>query len=253
MYGYIYETTCLIDGKKYIGMHKWDKTTIDPSYLGSGIHLRRAIDKYGKDNFSCRIIEWCETREQLSEREKYHISINKAPISDDYYNIEDGGFGGHSEYYHQELTDNQLKSLEYGRHLPASDLLKSKLSEYRRNVVVTDETRNKLRKLQLGKKCINNSCINKYVRTDELQEYLNNGWTLGKAPMDYSYRTEKFKQTHSSKDNTQWKNNISQSIKGRRWVNNGVEQRQIKPDELQNYLDNGYVLGRFKLTKRFND
>lgn len=57
MYGYIYETTCIPTGKKYIGMHKWSKDTIDPNYFGSGIHVSRAIKKYGKKNFSCRIIE----------------------------------------------------------------------------------------------------------------------------------------------------------------------------------------------------
>ena len=73
MYGYIYETTCIPTGMKYIGMHKWSENTLDPRYLGSGIYLKRAVKKYGRENFSCRIIEWCETRQELLEREKYHI------------------------------------------------------------------------------------------------------------------------------------------------------------------------------------
>ena len=48
MYGYIYETTCLINGMKYIGMHKWDKDSIDPNYLGSGLRLTH----YSKDEFT---------------------------------------------------------------------------------------------------------------------------------------------------------------------------------------------------------
>ena len=43
MYGYIYETTCVPTGKKYIGMHKWSKDTIDPNYLGSGLHLKELL------------------------------------------------------------------------------------------------------------------------------------------------------------------------------------------------------------------
>ena len=41
MYGYIYETTNLINGKKYIGKHKAD--CFDKSYIGSGTILTRAI------------------------------------------------------------------------------------------------------------------------------------------------------------------------------------------------------------------
>lgn len=184
MYGYVYETTCHITGKKYIGMHRWDKDAIDESYLGSGIYLKRAVKKYGRENFSVKILEWCETRDELSEREAYYISKYKAPISNDYYNIEDGGLGGHSEYYVQEITDAQLEALEKGRHLPASEKLKKKLSEYRKNVVVSEETREKLRKLQLGKRVINNGVVTKYVPQENLQEYLDNGWSLGYAKRD---------------------------------------------------------------------
>ena len=43
----IYKTTNLINGKIYIGMSKNKKE----NYLGSGIYLKYAIDKYGKENF----------------------------------------------------------------------------------------------------------------------------------------------------------------------------------------------------------
>ena len=180
MYGYIYETTCLVTGMKYIGMHRWDKDEIDSSYLGSGIYLKRAVKKYGRENFVVKILEWCETKEELSEREKFYISQVQAPINENYYNIEDGGFGDHSEFYEQPTTESQLKALEAGRHLPASPKLKEILANYRKTVVVSEETREKLRSLQLGKKCINNWCINKYVTTEELDNYLKNSWVLGK-------------------------------------------------------------------------
>lgn len=181
MYGYIYETTCIPTGMKYIGMHKWSKSTLDSRYLGSGIYLKRAVKKYGRENFSCRIIEWCETRQELLEREKYHISITKAPIDEGYYNIEDGGQGGHSEYYKQPVTEKQLKSLERGRHLPASAKQREQLANRRRNINVSEATREKLRQNQLGKKCVNNGEINKYIWADNLDEYLKEGWKLGRC------------------------------------------------------------------------
>ena len=246
MYGYIYETTCIPTGKKYIGMHKWSKDTIDPNYFGSGIYLLRAIKKYGKQNFSCKILEWCDSREILLEREKYYISINKAPIDEQYYNIEDGGQGGHSEYYNQPVTEKQLKSLEYGRHLPASDKQKVQLAKRRKGINVSEETRNKLRTKQLGKKCVNNGIIGKYISEAEISDYLSRGWKLGHVPKDRSERINKFKQTHYTKDNTEWKNNLSKANKGKKWVTDGLNDKQIKPEEINYYLSIGFRLGRSK-------
>lgn len=62
MYGFIYITTNHINGKKYIGQKNYDKNGRWKEYLGSGIILKQAIQKYGVDNFSKEIIEECETK-----------------------------------------------------------------------------------------------------------------------------------------------------------------------------------------------
>ena len=53
-YGFVYITTNMINGKKYIGKRKystgWEK------YLGSGKYLKNALKKYGKYNFIKRNI-----------------------------------------------------------------------------------------------------------------------------------------------------------------------------------------------------
>lgn len=51
MYGFIYITTNHINVKRYIGQRKYDKNEKWKTYLGSGIILTRAIEKYGKENF----------------------------------------------------------------------------------------------------------------------------------------------------------------------------------------------------------
>ena len=253
MYGYIYETTCTVTGKKYIGMHKWDKPTIDTNYFGSGKILKQALKKYGKDNFTCVILKWCETREELLESEKYFISEVQAPINENYYNVEDGGQGGHCEFYYQPVTLKQLQTLDYGRHLPASSLQKKQLSERRTGIDVSDETREKLRQNQLGKRCINNGKINKYVHSNQLNSYLNDGWQLGQIAKDRTDRINKFKSTMNEKDKTIWKQHLSDAFKDRRWVTNGLVNKQIKTEEIDDYLSKGFYFGRTKLTKRFND
>ena len=56
----------------------------------------------------------------------------------------------------------------------------------------------------------------------------------------------KFKTTHYTSDNTEWKLNISKAIKGRKWVTNGVIDKQVKPEEIDFYLSKGFYLGRCK-------
>ena len=98
MYGFIYITTNNINGKKYIGQRKYDSQEKWKEYLGSGVYLNRAINKYGKENFSKEIIEECDTKEKLNEREKYWISYYNAVNSENFYNIANGGDGGRTCY-----------------------------------------------------------------------------------------------------------------------------------------------------------
>ena len=60
-----------------------------------------------------------------------------------------------------------------------SDYAKNKLSERRRNIKVSDETKNKLKESSSNRKYINNGIINKRIRTEELIDYINQGWVLG--------------------------------------------------------------------------
>ena len=93
MYGYIYETTNLINGKKYIGKHKFNK--FDKNYYGSGIALTKALNKYGKENFKVKILEEVNTNQKdLDELETYYIKKFDAVKSIQYYNR---SYGGESE------------------------------------------------------------------------------------------------------------------------------------------------------------
>lgn len=89
----IYKTINLISGKFYIGKDAKD----NPDYLGSGILLKRAILKYGRENFIKVIVERCENLQQLSEREKYWIEKEGAIKIG--YNISTGGAGGNNITY----------------------------------------------------------------------------------------------------------------------------------------------------------
>ena len=84
----IYKTTNLINGKFYIGQD----SNNNPEYYGSGLNLKRAINKYGRENFLKEIIEYCPTKQELNQRECYWIKETKAQELG--YNIAEGGHGG---------------------------------------------------------------------------------------------------------------------------------------------------------------
>jgi group I intron endonuclease len=84
----IYKTTNIINGKYYIGKD----INNSEHYLGSGVLLKRAIKKYGKENFIKEILEHCETLDVLDKREKFWIKeLNSISLG---YNLTDGGTGG---------------------------------------------------------------------------------------------------------------------------------------------------------------
>ena len=86
----VYMTINLINKKKYIGKDTKNKK----EYLGSGILLKKALEKYGKENFKKIILEKCSDKKNLEEREKWWISFFDAVKSKEFYNLLDGGVGG---------------------------------------------------------------------------------------------------------------------------------------------------------------
>jgi group I intron endonuclease len=67
----IYKTTNLINGKIYVGQHF---TSADDGYLGSGLVIKKAISKYGKQNFKREILEHVNEF-NANEKETYWIDI----------------------------------------------------------------------------------------------------------------------------------------------------------------------------------
>lgn len=63
-------------------------------YLGSGVLLKKAIRKYGRENFKREILEICEDSESLKLAEVRWIEEFGAVESEDFYNLDVGGNGG---------------------------------------------------------------------------------------------------------------------------------------------------------------
>ena len=123
---YIYKTTNLINNKIYIGQH-YGK--LDDSYIGSGTNLKKAINKYGKENFVKEILEICETREELNEAEIKWISYFQTHSSVEIYNLAPGGLGSGDTWGNMSEEERKKRSQKqsemvsgknnyfYGKHL----------------------------------------------------------------------------------------------------------------------------------------
>ncbi len=125
---YIYKTTNTINNKIYVGKHK----TIDiaDGYIGSGLLLTKAINKYGIKNFISEIIEYC-TKENVNEKEIFWIKELNSTNKNIGYNIHFGGQGGNtygslSPYKKEKFKENVSKAL---KGIKKTDNHKLKLSK----------------------------------------------------------------------------------------------------------------------------
>jgi len=111
-YHFIYKTTNLLNGKYYIGMHSTNN--LKDGYLGSGNHIRRAIKKYGKENFKSEILEFLENRSKLAQREEVIVTVDliKDPQC---MNLQTGGQGERESWNHTELTKKKISNTTKGK------------------------------------------------------------------------------------------------------------------------------------------
>jgi hypothetical protein len=88
----IYKTTNKVNDKVYIGCHK--TTVPNDDYIGSGKILKRAIKKYGRENFEKEVLFIFDTPEEMFSKES--DIVDKLFVESDHtYNLLIGGWGGY--------------------------------------------------------------------------------------------------------------------------------------------------------------
>lgn len=98
-YWCIYRITNNINGKTYIGQHKY-RNEDNPMYryAGSGVLLQRAYKKYGKENFSIEVLyKRIQYQETANSMEIWAIEKERKENVNGCYNITDGGWS--FDYY----------------------------------------------------------------------------------------------------------------------------------------------------------
>lgn len=123
-----------INHKTYIGQHKTDNLNDD--YMGSGILLKQAYNKYGIENFTKSILAVTETKENVNILEKYFIESyhNEGKAE---YNMAAGGDGG---FVLRNASEEKLNDW------------KIKIGKKSKGHIVSEEARQRISKAHTGMK-----------------------------------------------------------------------------------------------------
>lgn len=262
-YGYVYITTNLINGKKYIGQHAYSK--FDENYKGSGVCLTNAVKKYGIENFEVTVLEWCDSQQSLDDRERYWIAYYDAVNSDLFYNLAIGGTNGNPRRGTKFSLEarKKMSSIVSGAGNPMygkrhTENSRKKISENHANFKGENSP-------SYNRIAINDGTNIKYIRSEDLEKYLSKGWIIGiteerKQIQSKSLKGRKHTEDYKKKQSERMsgKNNpmygkkasketrslMTQQRLGRKWINNGKENKFVKPDELSSLLNEGWTLGK---------
>lgn len=144
----IYLVENLINGKKYVGKDSKN----NPEYLGSGKYLKRALKKYGRENFKKTVLEVCFSLEELNEKELYWLKKLGCVQNPRYYNILDTPTPIQKKHLTQRHRSNISKALK-GRTISLET--RTKISQNKKGIKrkpLSPEIRNKISKAHRGKK-----------------------------------------------------------------------------------------------------
>lgn len=272
-FGFIYMTKNNITGKLYIGQHKrtMNPKDIDDSwYLGSGTVFRKALVKYGEENFERTILYECDNASHLDYMEKVFIDYYNAVDDDMFYNLVAGGCGSsgprseeakkNMRHPHRPMSEEARKNMareisEDGRRR-ISEAAKANLTGY----IHSEQSRQNMSEGHKGSKSIFKDGVYKYVKESTLEEYLNDGWILQGAMTGNTYQRKDSRPRvwinngHDEKnvfvddiDSYYLSGWVDGRIKNKAWIHHDNVSKCVNKDDIQSYLDDGWEIGRGKL------
>jgi hypothetical protein len=212
-YHFIYKTTDTRNGNFYIGMHSTEN--LKDGYVGSGTRLKHLIHKHGKEIFNMEILEFLPNRESLKQRE-IEIVNSDLLLEDKCMNLKPGGYGGFNNKEHM------MKVSKAGNK---GFLEKMQDEDYRK---------------EFSKKL---SVANKKQYLDGKREKKRFYDWNGKNHTDES----KQKMSDIKKGTGVGEKN---SVYGRKWMNKNLESKMVIPEEINLYLENGWVFGHKIYSKK---
>ena len=156
---YLYCITNLLNNKVYIGQtimpeKRWTNHKYDSKKEKPPEYIHRAMAKYGVDNFTFKIIDFAFNRWQADCIEENLIKLYDSINKEKGYNLASGGSNGTmSEESKNKLSKAMKKRLDSGwrgRQKGSSHSYGDKISKSKLGHIVSDATKEKMRKLITG-------------------------------------------------------------------------------------------------------
>lgn len=187
--GYIYLIENTVNGKLYVGQHTLYKNGVlkSPDYFGSGTVLTKAVSKYGRKAFKRRVLEWVDNCNYslLCERENYWHELYLEKYGQDIlYNVASTNENAVSQKWRDDVVKNtsaieRCAKAHRGKHFytdGTTNVLADECPEdfhlgltkehHYVHRSMSDETKEKLRQANLGKK----RDTSQYVQLNEKKE-----------------------------------------------------------------------------------
>lgn len=258
--GFIYITTNLLNGKIYIGKHELKDAVSNRNYLGSGVLLTRAINKYGKRNFKRRVLKLCKTKRELQIWEYFYIKKYKSQDKSIGYNIADGDVNT-TEHNPANIPEVVEKMTIKNRVTTSNPEWRKRQSEILKEYYKTHSAANKGKKVSEERKRLQSDTMKRKYANGEIVNWLKGGHLSKERRLRQSntmkrkyasgelvphnkggHLTEEQKRILSDKA----KQRISPCW-GSVWYNNGSENKRIYPGDV---IPKGFVKGIIRVKRQ---
>ena len=142
-YGFIFMSINKINGKKYIGKCIFKRRSISwKTYMGSGTYIKRAVKKYGYENFYKVILDLAKTKQELEGKEEYYLKRYRAVEDNMFYNLKYTSIGGDTFTHNpnKEKTREIKRQQSLGKNNPMYGKPKNKkmLDSVRKPIIVNE-------------------------------------------------------------------------------------------------------------------
>lgn len=219
MYYTVYKTTNKLDGKVYIGVHKTND--LNDEYLGSGLLLCRAIEKYGIENFEKEILAVFDKASEMFKMESELVNEEFVKRKDN-YNLKEGGYGGW-DHLNNGSKEHISRCIQGGRSKKSLECLE-KGRETQKYLWDNDPEWRKM-------------CSRKF--SEALRKYYDNGGKASFTGKNHSEETKR-KMSMAKKDTCFGKNNSQYCTM---WICN-LELKENKKIKKTDPIPVGWIKGR---------
>jgi hypothetical protein len=220
MFYTIYKITNILNNKVYIGKHQ--TKDLNDNYMGSGKHLKYAINKYGIENFNKEILFQFNNELEMNAKEA-ELVTEEFCLREDTYNLCPGGKGGwgYINSNSEIITKRDKYEHKLAGRLAANKVIKAKYG-------TTAFTSTKLK-------------TDEEFRT-EFREKVSAGLKQRFTETEHHWKGQH--HTEETKEKLRKPKNIgsSNSQFGTMWITNGIQNRKIKKD--LDFIPEGWYKGR---------